>query len=202
MGVTAGLGGGALEHATLNRPCAGERVSGDATIVVPLSGALLIAIIDVLGHGPEAHDLANEIESYLAVPPSADVVDVMKRLHERFRGSRGAAVGLCVLNLESGGLDYVGTGNTVVRRFGEIDSRLVSQDGVLGQNMRTPRPQQLTLESGDLLVLYTDGVQDRFTAEDYPGVYHHPPKEVVRNLVQRFGKDYDDASVIALRFAS
>ena len=67
-------------------------------------------------------------------------------------------------------------------------------------NMRTPLPQTLQLEPGDLIVLYTDGVSDRFTKDDYPGVLRHAPKEVASNIVQRFGKDHDDAACIAVRY--
>jgi serine phosphatase RsbU (regulator of sigma subunit) len=84
--------------------------------------------------------------------------------------------------------------------LGKAETRLVSQDGILGQNMRTPRPQILQLEPGDLIVLYTDGVSDRFTTDDYPGVRHHTPKQVANNIVQRFGKDHDDAACIAVRY--
>jgi negative regulator of sigma-B (phosphoserine phosphatase) len=123
----------------------------------------------------------------------------MQRLHQHLNGTRGAAVGLCAIDAAAGRLDYVGIGNTTIRRFGETDTRLVSQDGVLGQNMRTPRLQTLELVSGDAIVLYTDGVSDRFTATDYPGVLLHPPKQMADNIVQRFGKDHDDAACVAVR---
>ena len=55
-------------------------------------------------------------------------------------------------------------------------------------------------EAGDTFVLYTDGVSDRFTSQDYPGVLHHAPETVARNIVQRFGKDHDDAACIAVRY--
>ena len=125
----------------------------------------------------------------------------MARLHQYLRGTRGAAAGLCAIDSAAGRVVYAGTGNTAARRFGTADTRLVSHDGVLGQNMRTPRPQTLNLEPGDLLVLYTDGVKDRFTSDDYPGVFSHPPKEVVQNIVKRFGKNHDDAACIAVRYA-
>ena len=48
--------------------------------------------------------------------------------------------------------------------------------GILGHNMRTPHLQRVQLEVGDLLLLYTDGVRDRFTAKDYPGVLHDAAK--------------------------
>ena len=189
-----------LEHSSLIRPCRGERLSGDAVVIRPLEQGLFVAIVDVLGHGPEAHELTHAIDAYLARYGTSDVSGLMTRLHQHLKGTRGAAVGLCAIDVATGRLDYAGIGNTAMRRFGKAETRLVSQDGVLGQNMRTPRPQTLQLEPGDLIVLYTDGVSDRFTSDDYPGVMHHPPQEVASNIVQRFGKDHDDAACIAVRY--
>ena len=189
-----------LEHSSLIRPCFGERLSGDAVVVRPLEQGLFVAIVDVLGHGPEAHELTHVIDAYLARYRTSDVSGLMLRLHQHLKGTRGAAVGLCAIDTATGLIDYTGVGNTAMRRFGKVETRLVSQDGVLGQNMRTPRPQTLQLEQRDLIVLYTDGVSDRFTSDDYPGVLHHASKEVASNIVRRFGKDHDDAACIAVRY--
>jgi phosphoserine phosphatase RsbX len=193
--------GEVLGHSSLIRPCQGEYLSGDAVVIRPLEQGLFVAIVDVLGHGPEAHELTQVIDAYLARYGSADVSGLMTRLHQHLRGTRGAAVGLCAIDAASGRIDYAGIGNTVLRRFGKVETRLVSQDGVLGQNMRTPMPQTLQLDPGDLILLYTDGVSDRFTSNDYPGVLRHAPKEVASNIVQRFGKDHDDAACIAVRYS-
>ena len=189
-----------LEYSSRIRPCLGERLSGDAVVIRPLEQGLFVAIVDVLGHGPEAHELTHVIDTYLTRYGSADVSGLMTRLHQHLKGTRGAAVGLCAINTAIGRIDYAGIGNTAMRRFGKSETRFVSQAGVLGQNMRTPRPQTLQLEPGDLIVLYTDGVSDRFTADDYPGVLRHAPEEVASNIVQRFGKDHDDAACIAVRY--
>jgi negative regulator of sigma-B (phosphoserine phosphatase) len=190
-----------LEHSSLLRPCMGERVSGDAVVIRPLETGLFAAIIDVLGHGPDAHELTHVIEAFLDRHATADVAGLMARLHQRLKGSRGAAVGLCAVDSEKGSIDYVGIGNTSLRRFGESENRLVSYDGVLGQNMRTPLLQSLKLEPGDLIMLYTDGVSDRFTTAEYPGVMQHAPEKVVRNIIDRFGKDHDDSACIAIRYS-
>jgi negative regulator of sigma-B (phosphoserine phosphatase) len=189
-----------LEQSSLIRPCLGELLSGDAVVIRPLEEGLFVAIVDVLGHGPEAHELTHVIDAYLTRYGSSDVSGVMTRLHQHLKGTRGAAVGLCAIDSSKGRVEYAGIGNTAMRLFGKAETRLVSQDGVLGQNMRTPRPQTLQLEPGDLIVLYTDGVSDRFTSDDYPGVLRHAPKEVASNIVQRFGKDHDDAACIAVRY--
>jgi serine/threonine protein phosphatase PrpC len=87
------------------------------------------------------------------------------------------------------------------RRFGSSETRLVSHDGVVGHNMRTPLTQTIDLDPGDLIVLYTDGIHDRFTSDDYPSLHHHAPEDVARTIVDRFGKDYDDAACIAVRYS-
>ncbi len=191
---------GALEHSSTIRPCPGERVSGDAVVIEPLEEGLFVAMVDVLGHGPQANDLTHVIETFLQRYRSFDVAGLMTNLHQHLKGTRGAAVGLCAIEQLTGRVDYAGIGNTELRRFGRVETRLVSQHGVVGQNIRTPRPQSLQLESEDLLVLYTDGVSNRFTSDDYPGVFRHAPKEVASNIVQRFGKDHDDAACIAVRY--
>ncbi len=190
----------ALEYSSRVRPCFGERVSGDTVVIRPLGQALFVAIVDVLGHGPEAHELTHVIETYLGRYGNADVSGVMTRLHQHLKGTRGAAVGLCAFDESTGCIEYVGVGNTAIRRFGKADTRLVSKDGVVGHTMRSLLPQTMQLEPGDLIVLHTDGVSSRFTAEDYPGALHHSPEEVTRNIVQRYGKDHDDAACIAVRY--
>ena len=191
-----------LGYSSLIRPCRGEQLSGDSVVIRPLEQGLFVAIVDVLGHGPEAHELAQVINAYLARYGMSDVSGLMTRLHQYLKGTRGAALGLCAIDAATGRIDYAGIGNTAMRRFGKVETRLVSQDGVLGQNIRTPRSQTLQLEPRDLIVLYTDGVSDRFTADDYPGVLHHAPREVASNIVQYFGKDYDDAACIAVRYSA
>jgi len=189
-----------LEYAGTVRPCPGQTVSGDAIVIRPLEQGLFVAIVDVLGHGAEAHELTHVIDAYLARYGSSDIAGVMTRLHTHLRGTRGAAVGLCVIDPVVCRMDYTGVGNTVIRRFGDGESRLVSQDGVLGQNMRTPRLQTIKLQPGDVVVLYTDGIRNHFSLDDFPGILRQPAQQVANNIVQRFGKDHDDAACITVRY--
>ena len=190
-----------LTYASTVRPCRGEHVSGDSVVFRPLEQGLFVAIVDVLGHGMEAHQLTHRIEAYLLQYACYNVAVLIRNLHQNLLGSRGAAVGLCAINATSGSLDYVGIGNTTMRRIGGAETRLVSREGVLGQNMRTPYLQTLQLEADDLVVLHTDGISERFSAEDYPSLSVHSPQQITDNIVARFGKDHDDATCVAVRYS-
>src|SRR5262245_32146868 len=190
----------ALERGSAIRACRGERVSGDAAVLRGIPGGCFAAIVDALGHGADAHALAAGVEAYLARRGGHDVVGLLQKLHARLRGSRGAAAGLCAVDAVRGRMVYAGIGNTVLRRFGASETRLVSRDGVVGQNMGTPRLETLDLAPGDTVLLYTDGVKDRFGLDDYRGILYHEAAEVARAVVERFGKPHDDAACIVLRY--
>ena len=153
---------------------AGEIVSGDDAFILEIERGILAAIVDVLGHGEEANALAIRIRAFLTGIGSDALVDVLSRLHQECRGSRGAAVGLCFVEPATGRLRFSGIGNTVFRRFGEVETRLVSRDGTVGGTMRTPVEETLQLSDGDVIVMNTDGVDSHFAASAYPRLRHGP----------------------------
>ena len=192
--------GTACEAGIFLRPCQGEIVSGDTAVCLPCAGGWFLAVADVLGHGPQAHAVAERIAADLTEHAGADLVGLMGRLHDRLRGSLGAAVGLALLDAGRGRVRYVGVGNTRFRRLGSADTRLVSRDGTVGAHMPSPREVHLQLAPGDLVLMTSDGVRESFVPEEYPGLLGDSPPVVARLVVQRFGKDYDDATCLAVRY--
>ena len=189
-----------LDYDFFVRPCLGERVSGDTVFFREREDVLFIAIIDVLGHGPEAHVVARQAEDYLAEKWSRDIIETMQGLHAEIKGTRGAAAGLAVLNIAAGELSYTGVGNTVIRRFGPGNGRLFSSEGIIGSHIRTPRIQRLQLAESDVLLLYTDGVEENFKLQEYPQLVYQRARSITRTVIHRFGKMYDDATCIAVRY--
>jgi hypothetical protein len=189
-----------LEYAAVARPCFGELVSGDAAIVQSRNGSLFLAMVDVLGHGPNAYELAVQIRAFLEEEWQEDVTSTLLSLHEAIRGSIGAAAGLACLDLASGRLRYTGVGNTVIRKFGNRSMRLPSNDGVIGSRMRSPGEHELQLDKAELLLFYSDGVKDRFELEEYPQLIYESSRTVARKIVRNYGKQYDDATCLALRY--
>lgn len=190
-----------IDHALSIRPCLGEARSGDAGVTVTVNGGELAALVDALGHGVAAHEVAARAVTFIRNAATSDVAALMVDLNEHLKGSIGAAVGLCYVDASSGALSYVSVGNTALRRFGTGEFRLIAQDGVVGIRMRTPRTQHMSLRVGDIVLMHTDGVSERFGLSDYPEMLGHSLDAITRIVVRRFGKQHDDAGCLALRFS-
>jgi len=190
-----------LEASYYIRPMPGHHVGGDAAVVREVEDGLLVSIVDVLGHGIEAHELAVQIRSFFEATTVTDPAMLADALHARFRGGRGAAVGICHIRRDDGVVTFVGHGNTATRRLWQQPARLVSRDGTIGAQIRSSLAQTLKLEAGDVLLMYTDGVKDRFELADYRHVISDTTRSIARNVVEMFGKDHDDAACIAVRIA-
>jgi serine phosphatase RsbU (regulator of sigma subunit) len=191
---------GDIEVASFARPCLGERVSGDTVVIEHRDDILFLAIVDALGHGPQANAVANQAERFLRSHWRNDVFDTMQRLHLELKGTIGAGAGLCVVDRIVREMRYTGVGNTVLRTFGSQATRLVSTDGIIGGRFRTPAVQAAPLNESGIILLYTDGVSDRFDVEQYPQIHYHSASAIAHKIVASFGKPYDDATCMAMRY--
>lgn len=191
----------AIDFGAFVRPCTGERVSGDATVLEQRDGTLFAGLVDGLGHGPEAHAVAQRATSFLQAQWSADVVTTILGLHDELRGTRGAVAGIASIDIASGSLRFAGVGNTEICTLSTRASGLFSVEGLLGSRIRTPREQQLRLGQGEVLVLHSDGISSRFRSEfarARPSVT--TAASLARTIVLSFGKAHDDAScLVAIR---
>ncbi|MGD2014118.1 MAG: SpoIIE family protein phosphatase [Desulfobacterales bacterium] len=193
---------GDIEVASFARPCLGERVSGDTAVIEHGDNVLFLAMVDALGHGPQANAVANQAERFLRNHWCSDVLDTMHRLHSELKGTIGAGAGLCVVDKISREVRYTGVGNTVLRIFGSrtTATRLISTDGIIGSRFRTPAVQATPLNESGIILLYTDGVSDHFDVEQYPQISYHSASAIAHKIVAMFGKPYDDATCMAMRY--
>jgi phosphoserine phosphatase RsbX len=194
---------GRVESGIYIRPCDGETLSGDVAFVQPHGDGLFAAVIDALGHGPDAHrigvQLITDLSGWLpnSNPPTPE--GAIMALHESARGTRGAAAAVAWLNTQTLKGWVAGVGNVRCRLFGAVTKTFEFGQGVLGQSVRTPRPVSLALQPTDVVILFSDGVAGRFRRDDYPSLGLDPAPAIALNVVRRFGKGMDDASCVVMR---
>jgi len=192
-----------IESGIYVRPCDGETFSGDVVFVQPQGDGVFAAVIDALGHGPDAHKLGVQLSVALsrwlpeAAPPAAE--GALAVLHESARGTRGAAAAVAWLDTRTLEGWVAGVGNVRCRLFGAVTRTVEFAEGVLGQRVRSPRPVSLALQPTDVLILFSDGVAGRFRLDDYPSLGLDPAPAIAFNVVKRFGKGADDASCAVIR---
>jgi negative regulator of sigma-B (phosphoserine phosphatase) len=154
------------------RPCDGETLSGDIALVHWDNDGVLVAVIDVLGHGPDAHELAIQLSGilskWLTATAARSPEGALSVLDESARGTRGAVAAVAWLNGRTLAGNVVGIGNVRCRLFGSIARTVEFKEGVLGCRMRSQTPFSFVLRPSDVLILFSDGVPGRFKVSQAP----------------------------------
>ena len=189
-----------IDTCLLKRSLTGpEDECGDAGVIRVTDDQCFLALMDVLGHGKKAHEVAEIGERYLEQNHGSDLLDMMNGLHACLKGTRGAVASLCRLNLLNREMEFVGVGNITARLYGSSPVTFVSRDGVLGYRIPSPKMQRAKVSPGDILILNSDGIKERFDPIFYPDLLKGPARKIAADLMDRLGKDSDDASCIVLR---
>ncbi|MEV5976273.1 SpoIIE family protein phosphatase [Streptomyces sp. NPDC052114] len=179
-------------------PAAGQLENGDGYAVVEHGGVRTVLVIDGLGHGPEAATAAQRAERTFLANPAAPLADVLTALHKALRHTRGAAVG--ALRITAGQAEYCGVGNVrgaVVSPEG-IHHQFTGQAGIVGYTLPAPRSRFVDLHEHTTVVLYTDGIDHRWTHAPSDALRTLPPVMLAAYLAHSHRRRRDDATVLAL----
>ena len=174
---------------------------GDSGITLEQKGILLCAVIDGVGHGPNAAIAAVTAKNYIEANSEAPLTEILQGVHEVLKSTQGAVACLCRIQLKSGQLTMAGIGNITCRIFRGLDSeRLLSREGILGYMVSTPREHRRKLDNAALLLMHSDGVREHFELFEYPDLLKGNAASVAARVVDTLGKNNDDASCLAVRF--
>lgn len=179
----------AIEHRS--RPRVGEDCSGDAVVVAELGTSFAVAVIDALGHGPAAADVAERAVRFLDGNLDAgNVQRTMQGLHDSLRGTRGAAAFVCALDGRR--LSACSVGNVDMKSLG-TRVPVVLSPGILGINVRRMRVFEATIQTSSRLAIFSDGISTRFALEDTGGL---DPGAACSWVLERYAYEHDDATVL------
>jgi hypothetical protein len=183
----------------------GESESGDRCVVRTSAQRTLIGVIDGLGHGREAASAAGAAAEILEGFSGEAVDSLLERCHERLRGTRGAAITLIVIDAGVTIAEWVGVGNVAVgvrqtQTSGKSSCReLLVRSGIAGSSLTSARALRLPLNSGDMVLLATDGVDPRFIDSPEAISGNEPAQRVADTILASFATMRDDALVVVAR---
>ena len=84
---------------------------------------------------------------------------------------------------------------------GDRRVRMHSRAGIVGSKMKAPQIESAQLDESSVLLVYTDGISDRSSFDDYPQLRFQSAAIVADAIVARYGKRHDDATCVAFRYA-
>jgi serine phosphatase RsbU (regulator of sigma subunit) len=194
--------GDLVEWAVRAVPLAGETESGDAYLVAETDTGAMVAVVDALGHGPEAAAAARAAIACLEASASHPLQELVRRCDTRLRGTRGAALAAAAI-ARDGSTTWIGVGNVeavLMRASGrgeQVRQYLVQRPGVVGWKLPALRPASISLSPGDVLVLASDGIRSGF-AERLPT--GGEPARIAALIETEHARTTDDALVLVVRY--
>ncbi|MVV47374.1 ATP-binding protein [Pseudomonas sp. PB120] len=185
---------GISQHSLHNDPACGDvwHLAFDG----PRISAL---VIDGLGHGEEAERAARAGEKAFALSPFDSPVPLLEDIHRAMIGTRGGALAIAQFDNDANALRFVGIGNIGACLIAPGTSRgLASHPGIVGGQYRKAQPFDYAQVNGQLLIMYSDGLQSRWNLQDYPGLVHRHPAVIAAILHRDFCRGRDDVTVLVI----
>ncbi len=188
-----------IDWAIASQPFEEGSESGDMGAIKPLDSGFAIVAVDVAGHGAGAASLANAIRVFFERSYELAPVEFLSALDGELKGTRGCVGVFGRLGPQERVFRYASVGNVQGVVFGEHRRRLVSQDGIIGYTMPKLRERQIAIESGECLVLYSDGIREYFDPDPSLVERSASAGQIASGILDTFGKGVDDALCLALK---
>jgi serine phosphatase RsbU (regulator of sigma subunit) len=181
----------------------GQTISGDIFLIRPFPNGVLVAAVDGIGHGPEAHAAAQIAISILEAKADQSIVSLVQNCHEALKSMRGVVMSLASFNKAEKTMTWLGVGNVegrLLRANPETSQKrenLLLRGGIVGQNLPTLITSTLSVNPGDTLIFASDGIRSDFALSlDV----NSPPQQLVKDIIARSSKDTDDTLVVVARY--
>ncbi|GAA1910118.1 SpoIIE family protein phosphatase [Streptomyces sodiiphilus] len=185
-----------LDVGTVCLAADGETQCGDTCAVADTGASRTAVVIDALGHGAHAEEVARSGLTAFRRDPSMPLPELLSALHKALRRSRGAAV--LLMRVHEGSAEFCGAGN--------VRCQIVSPDrvthgpsgppGIVGWKMPLPKVHRVPLTPGSVAVVHTDGIDPRWPGARRPFLHRLPPPLLALALAHGHRLSRDDATVL------
>ncbi len=158
----------------------------------------LIALADGLGHGPQAAAASQAAIGAIEHMQQQPLEAIFYYCDEQLRITRGVALGLARIDHQRHQITYMGIGNIRALRIGEPHRRFVNSHGIVGGGFHTLFADCQPLNSGDVFILYSDGIEEivdplQLLAD------REDPQRMADRLLAELAPGHDDAAVLVYR---
>ena len=159
-------------------------------------------MVDGLGHGEFAEIAAKAAIAYVGHHLSESLPKIFAGCDRAIRSTRGAVMGIAVIDQAANTLTFAGIGNIRISINGEGAGRVVSDYGIIGGGYRRLSPQTVPIAAGELVMMFTDGIASRLNISKYNASVRSDVQQLADRIVEDWGLETDDAGVLIFRYES
>jgi hypothetical protein len=155
---------------------------------------------DGSGHGPLATWAAQAGVRSFHEDHSGGPGEILARVHTAMRGTRGGAVAVAELDIERRAVRFAGLGNIAATIVADgRKNGMVSVPGIAGYQARKIKTFDYSLPPDATVVLHSDGLTERWTAENRSRLFSRDSLLIAATLLRDAGVRKDDAGVLVAR---
>lgn len=177
-----------------------ETESGDAWTATMGRDVVTISVVDGLGHGPAAAIAASAAIRVFREGETNELERLLQDAHAALRPTRGAAAGIARIFAAQGRMEFAGVGNIAGAVIDDSGTRrVVSQNGIVGHEMRRVQTFSYPWTASSVLVMQSDGVSASWNASAYSGLMHREPALIAAVLYRDFCRGTDDATIVVAK---
>lgn len=191
-----------ISYATL--PIINEVVCGDKCGWWDTPEAIIIAVADGLGHGPEAA-LAAEIAMACIESSLGDSLEqLFLHCNTHLQSTRGVALTIASINKANGLTRLASVGNIrailLKNNTGNKDYRFGSTRGIVGGGYAQLNPEEFMTNPGDVLVLFSDGLNEFTDIRKALIENHNQNNNYAKLLLDKLADRADDAAILLYHY--
>ena len=164
----------------------------------------ILCVVDGLGHGRHAERAAKDAIAYVANHLSLPLPEIFSGCNTDIQRTRGVAMGIAIIDEDRHTLTYAGVGNTRIMIMQRADSELSEREavylksnyGIVGGGYKNLLPETAPFKSGDMVIMYTDGVKEMIDLSGYGKLLHTDMERLAEKIIKDRGHETDDAAVL------
>ena len=189
-----------MQVAVAKRALHGDPHCGDECAAWEHGKRVTLCVADGLGHGRWAEEASHAAVDYVRRHLPEPLEKVFSGCDLAIRHTRGVAMGIAVIDTEARTLTCGGVNNIRMMVAGQEITRLNCNDGIVGGGFRTLRPETVPLASGDLVIIYTDGLSEFARLPDCGTLPSMDLQQLAELLLDDWNRGVDDAGVLIYRY--
>ncbi|GAB3316882.1 serine/threonine protein kinase [Larkinella ripae] len=182
-------------------PKPGETACGDGFFAKTTPTGLKLFLGDGLGHGPEASHAVQEAIRAFQLCPEPNPASIIRSIHQAVKKTRGLVGTVVTFDYKTRCWKLCGVGNIATRlQSGILSKNHMAYNGIIGLNIPgTMNDQEVAFESGQQLIMCSDGIKSRWDLSKYPAIAKYDLSILAAALYKDYARRTDDTSVVVAR---